>query len=687
MHTHLSRMTAVLLTLLSGCGTAGLPKFFAKNEFDSQRFEKNPSALQPQTHNDLASNSRGNGRDSDITQARHEAPDGKLTKKEKEARELADTLQQAQLAGNAGQMRQARLLYESVLKRKPGHAGANHRLAIISDQEGRFKDSEQYYKAAREQNDRDPNLMSDMGYSYLLQDKFTEAEIALTRALELQPSLQIARNNLGYVYAKRAMLSGDPLDYQRAAEQFRQTGTEQQTQQILQQLFPQGPPGANLAQQMPEGGLPPGVNGAAAPNPFGGQPASGAYPADPREHALNLPPGPGQPGPGPVAFNNGAGAFVQNDTGNSARPVGLDRMRDEISRIEQEPNATSLGYRGAPANPAAIGHPAAQPPQGNPDGRPMEFNGQGTPQNTAGVQNAGGFEPIHNQSWPAAGQIPGPDPWSSQATAATAGPQDWSQQATRPGSNIDPYGGGPTSAVYDTRSGTGAASPNEINDAMRTAAQMGLQAGPGSLPLMMESNGSVPGRTGPGGGAVPSQYQGSPADGYRTGPDLRAPASGPALNGPMSTGIYRGGSGNPQADRQFENPAAAGSYSTQAAGNYPAGSYPAGVQNSGIVHAHGEVNAAGGSDPYTRGGAGDAGRYGFDAPRRGGDYNPAPQPPSQFQPQSQSQQAYENQLREVQRNNGLNLGTGPYGTALPARLPADSAPTQFPANTFSSGRP
>ena len=62
---------------------------------------------------------------------------------------------------------------------------------------------------------RDANLLNDIGYSFLLQSRYGEAEQYLQGALQQNPSQSNAINNLGLLYAKRG-------DAERALAMFRQ---------------------------------------------------------------------------------------------------------------------------------------------------------------------------------------------------------------------------------------------------------------------------------------------------------------------------------------------------------------------------------------------------------------------------------------------------------------------------------
>ncbi len=98
---------------------------------------------------------------------------------------------------------QAELCYRSVLELEPENAIANHRLAVLADRRGDFATSEKYYLAALKREPNDPDLLSDLGYSYLLQGRPMESERCLFAALRANPRHQKARDNLNLLCCQR----------------------------------------------------------------------------------------------------------------------------------------------------------------------------------------------------------------------------------------------------------------------------------------------------------------------------------------------------------------------------------------------------------------------------------------------------------------------------------------------------
>lgn len=83
---------------------------------------------------------------------------------------------------------------------------AHHGLAMIADLKQDWERSERHYKRALESQKDNPRLLSDVGYSYILQSRHAEADDYLHRSLEIDPDQQQAHLNLALLELKR----GDP---------------------------------------------------------------------------------------------------------------------------------------------------------------------------------------------------------------------------------------------------------------------------------------------------------------------------------------------------------------------------------------------------------------------------------------------------------------------------------------------
>jgi Flp pilus assembly protein TadD len=128
-------------------------------------------------------------------------------------------------------LEQAEICYRKVLELDPEHAVANHRLAILLDRGGDFAASEKCYLKAMQRDANDPDLWSDLGYSYFLQGRQAESERCLLAAVRANPLHQKALDNLGLLYAKLG-------DRDRAFEMLKRSVGEVEARNRIARLFP-----------------------------------------------------------------------------------------------------------------------------------------------------------------------------------------------------------------------------------------------------------------------------------------------------------------------------------------------------------------------------------------------------------------------------------------------------------------
>ncbi len=164
------------------------------------------------------------------------------------ATELNDTaarnLDSGNLASAQGRLAEAKRHYQAVIREQPLHPMANHRLAVIADTEQDYRTAEKHYLIAFNVQPTNVDLLSDLGYSYLLQGRFVESQRYLNDALYHDPSHVKALNNLGLLYSKQNK-------YNEALTAFLRAGTKAQAQYKMGQLFPQGPSPAGFTNGSP----------------------------------------------------------------------------------------------------------------------------------------------------------------------------------------------------------------------------------------------------------------------------------------------------------------------------------------------------------------------------------------------------------------------------------------------------
>jgi tetratricopeptide (TPR) repeat protein len=153
---------------------------------------------------------------------------------------VAEHLAQGRDELSRGNLEQAKLHFNRVLKDVPNHAEAHHRMAVVADKQQNWPEAELHYRAALRARPNDPNLHSDLGYSYVLQSRYGDAEKELNAALKVDSGHTRALNNLGLLYGRQG-------DYPRALATFRRVGSEEEAQQKMARMFSDAPPSAMLA--------------------------------------------------------------------------------------------------------------------------------------------------------------------------------------------------------------------------------------------------------------------------------------------------------------------------------------------------------------------------------------------------------------------------------------------------------
>lgn len=103
---------------------------------------------------------------------------------------------------NPARLSDARNQFEEVLRTDPANATAHHRLGVIADLSRNFPEAERHYAQALQRTPNDPQLLHDIGYSYLLQDQPQQAIPYLERSVELAPGFEMASRKLADAYVR-----------------------------------------------------------------------------------------------------------------------------------------------------------------------------------------------------------------------------------------------------------------------------------------------------------------------------------------------------------------------------------------------------------------------------------------------------------------------------------------------------
>jgi len=105
-------------------------------------------------------------------------------------------------------LQQARDLFSQALALDGMNASAHHGIAIVADLQQDWQTAETHYKQALRSRQQDPSLLNDIGYSYLLQDRYHEASQYLNQALQHAPKHERAHINLALLSLKRGDRQG-----------------------------------------------------------------------------------------------------------------------------------------------------------------------------------------------------------------------------------------------------------------------------------------------------------------------------------------------------------------------------------------------------------------------------------------------------------------------------------------------
>ncbi len=114
--------------------------------------------------------------------------------------EVAENLRRGRQEAESGRPDQAARFYERVLRDDPGHAEAHHRLAVLAADAEDYAVAERHYLAALQSDRENPDLINHLGYSYLLQRRYGEAEQAFRQVLSITDRHESAIANLALLY-------------------------------------------------------------------------------------------------------------------------------------------------------------------------------------------------------------------------------------------------------------------------------------------------------------------------------------------------------------------------------------------------------------------------------------------------------------------------------------------------------
>ena len=109
---------------------------------------------------------------------------------------VKDLLAEGQRALQENRLTEARQAYRDVMQLVPDDPTAHHGLAMVADLTEQWAEADDHYRHALRSRPRDANLLCDIGYSYLLQNRYSEASSYLSQAIQINPNHENSHTNL-----------------------------------------------------------------------------------------------------------------------------------------------------------------------------------------------------------------------------------------------------------------------------------------------------------------------------------------------------------------------------------------------------------------------------------------------------------------------------------------------------------
>lgn len=125
----------------------------------------------------------------------------------------------ARLSERHGKPGESLKMYRAVLSKAPENQLALHRVGVIFAKQGELGQGLEHLQRAVELGDASAELLGDLGYCRFLAGDLDQAEDDLQAALDHDPQLKSARNNLGLVLGEQGC-------YDESLKQFMMAGTE-----------------------------------------------------------------------------------------------------------------------------------------------------------------------------------------------------------------------------------------------------------------------------------------------------------------------------------------------------------------------------------------------------------------------------------------------------------------------------
>jgi tetratricopeptide (TPR) repeat protein/SAM-dependent methyltransferase len=131
-------------------------------------------------------------------------------------RDLARLYDKAQDLHEAGQLADARTLYQQVLAQNPRHAPSLHMLGLMAYQVGQSDIAVELMQQAAQYEPGSAALHSNLGLALAAQDRLKEAIASFRRSLGLAPNLAETHNNLGNAQLRQGDVEAAAASFARA---------------------------------------------------------------------------------------------------------------------------------------------------------------------------------------------------------------------------------------------------------------------------------------------------------------------------------------------------------------------------------------------------------------------------------------------------------------------------------------
>lgn len=217
-HSSAFLIALLLICLGSGCQSVRFPKSLSFSSLMNRNKQKTD--------------------DSQIAERKPEKPVEKID----QVRLAQTEYRMGEQAFTAGDYEKARQHYEAAIAHHADHKLAHHRLAYAYDQLKNPQLAEMHFLTAKQLAPNDVDLLNDLGYFYMSQQRYADSERLLREALNLNSKHQQAQLNMATLYARQGQAD-------RALAMFRSVLPESDAQASLKQALAQSSPSTAMPAQ------------------------------------------------------------------------------------------------------------------------------------------------------------------------------------------------------------------------------------------------------------------------------------------------------------------------------------------------------------------------------------------------------------------------------------------------------